>query len=229
MPDPSSITTGVIEKKTGYHHGNLPTAIIEAVSQLIDRRRSLDFQLKEVAARVGTTPAAIYKHFASKQALLVETAVVGYDLQKAFRDQAMDASADAALDQLLALGRGYIRFARRHPGFFLLIKGLETEEILSSKRYQKQRFETVRLIQSLVKRCVAEGYFIDIDTELAMAALQAAALGLAYLYVGDQLRYVAPSLTDEEDLDLDVFGVALAGLLSAKGRAHLAAVQFPPL
>ncbi|MCA8894523.1 MAG: helix-turn-helix transcriptional regulator, partial [Amphiplicatus sp.] len=71
MPDAELARNDEIQKKTGYYHGNLRNAIIDAVAQLIGERRSAQFQLKDVAALVGTSQPAIYKHFDSKQALLV--------------------------------------------------------------------------------------------------------------------------------------------------------------
>jgi len=47
-----------IQKKAGYHHENLRNAIIEAVAQLIGEGRSAQFQLKDVAALVGTSQPA---------------------------------------------------------------------------------------------------------------------------------------------------------------------------
>ncbi|HRX73173.1 MAG TPA: helix-turn-helix domain-containing protein [Hyphomonas sp.] len=71
-----------LRKKAGYHHGDLRNAIMEAVANLIAKNRSLDFQLKDVAEMVGTSTPAIYRHFESKQSLLVETAIAGYEIQK---------------------------------------------------------------------------------------------------------------------------------------------------
>ncbi|HFC30515.1 MAG TPA: TetR/AcrR family transcriptional regulator, partial [Oceanospirillales bacterium] len=66
-----------LEKKTGYHHGNLRQSIIHAVALIAQKKRSLDFQLKEIADLVGTSQPAIYKHFTGKKELLTEVAVAG--------------------------------------------------------------------------------------------------------------------------------------------------------
>lgn len=228
MPDTELFPARDVQKKSGYHHGDLRNSIIDAVSQLIDQRKSLDFQLKDVAALVGTSPPAIYRHFENKQALLVETAVAGYDLQKQYRTYALERSAPSPLAKLLSVGYAYIYFAQTCPGFFLLIKNLETDEILSSKRYRRQRLETVRLMRTLVKECIAEGLFIDIEQDLATASLQATAFGLAYLYVGDQLKYVANSLRDDKTLVARIYAINLGNLLSPKGKDQVAACSENP-
>ncbi|PHR91730.1 MAG: hypothetical protein COA69_11120 [Robiginitomaculum sp.] len=210
-----------IQKKSGYHHGNLRNSIIEAVAQLIRERRTLDFQLKDVAALVGTSQPAIYKHFDSKRALLVETAVAGYQLQKQFRDHAFQHSDPSPLSKAFAMGYAYVHFSHECPGYFVLMKSLETDEILSSKRYQTQRDETLSLIRNLITQCIKEGLFIDTDLDLAMTTLQATAFGLAHLYLSDQMEVIARSLHKDKDLTSRVFIQAMGSMLSPKGLDHL--------
>lgn len=217
-----------IRKKSGYHHGDLRNAIIEAVARLIAERRSLDFQLKEIGKLVGTSSPAMYRHFESKQDLLVETAIAGYDFQENYRSFAIEQAGALPLARLLAVGHAYIHFARTHPGYFLLMKSLETEEILSSKRYQEQREETGRLMRSLVCECIDTGVFNEVDADLALAALQATAFGIANLYTADQLRYVAPALLGDETLVARIFEVNLGNLLSPKGKRQIAAANRNP-
>lgn len=221
-------SSGRIRKKSGYHHGDLRNAIIEAVARLISQSRSLDFQLKEVGTLVGTSTPAIYRHFESKQDLLVETAIAGYVIQEDYRSRAIELAGDSPLARLLAVGHAYIHFARAHPGYFLLMKSMETKEILSSERYQEQREETGRINRSLVRECIDTGLFQDVDIDLAMASLQATAFGIANLYTADQLRYVAPALLDDEDLVSRLFTVNLGNLLSAKGKRQVGVASRDP-
>jgi AcrR family transcriptional regulator len=221
MTDGLKTPTGRIRKKTGYHHGNLRNSIIEAVTRLISESRSLDFQLKEVAKLVGTSTPAIYRHFESKQDLLVETAIAGYDLQLSYRAYAVEQAGRSPISRIMAIGYAYIHFARSHPGFFLLLKSMETEEILSSERYQAQRDETVQQMHNLVTECIAEGYFLDIDPGVAMASIQATGFGVANLYVGNQLVWVAPAAVGNENLVSELFKLHIGSLLSAKGKKAL--------
>jgi len=221
-------STGRIRKKAGYHHGDLRNAIIEAVAQLISTSHSLDFQLKEVGKMVGTSIPAIYRHFESKQDLLVETAIAGYVLQENYRTHSIELAGDLPLSRLLAVGYAYVHFARSHPGYFLLMKSMETEEILSSCRYQAQRERTIQLTNDLVTECIEAGYFIDIELDLLLATLQAAAFGIANLYTGDQLRYVAPSLIGRDDLVANLFRISIRSILSEKGLRDMEVVFDDP-
>jgi AcrR family transcriptional regulator len=217
-----------VRKKTAYHHGDLRNAIIEAVARLISRSHSLDFQLKEVGKMVGTSVPAIYRHFESKQDLLVETAIAGYVLQENYRTYALEQADDMPLSRLLAVGFAYVHFARTHPGYFLLMKSMETKEILSSATYQAQRKKTIRLMDELVTACSGAGYFLDVEKDLVLAALQAAAFGIANLYTADQLRYVAPSLVGREDLVASLFKTSIRAVLSTKGIRAIEAASGDP-
>ncbi|KCZ46511.1 MULTISPECIES: TetR/AcrR family transcriptional regulator [unclassified Hyphomonas] len=210
-------STSRVRKKAGYHHGDLRNAIIEAVAGLIAKSHSLDFQLKEVGEMVGTSVPAIYRHFESKQDLLVETAIAGYVLQENYRTYALEQAGSMTLSRLLAVGYAYVHFARSHPGYFLLMKSMETEEILSSETYQAQRHKTIQLMDDLVTECFGANYFIDVEKDLVLAALQAAAFGIANLYTADQLRYVAPTLIGQEDVVARLFKISLRAVLSEDG------------
>ncbi|WP_321489901.1 TetR/AcrR family transcriptional regulator [uncultured Hyphomonas sp.] len=228
MADGFKSSTSRVRKKAAYHHGDLRNAIIEAVARLIAKSRSLDFQLKDVGKMVGTSAPAIYRHFESKQDLLVETAIAGYVLQENYRNYALQQAGDMALSRLLAIGYAYVHFARSHPGYFLLMKSMETEEILSSATYQAQREKTVSLMDELVSRCIEERYFIEAERDLVVAALQAAAFGIANLYTADQLRYVAPTLIGREDIVSRLFKISIRAVLSEKGLRAIETVPDDP-
>ena len=215
-------------KKTGYHHGDLRASIINAVAQLIGEKKGLNFQLKEVAELVGTSQPAIYKHFSGKNALLVETAIEGYQLQKQIRNYAIKRTNGSSLSMLLAVALAYVHFSRAHPGYFLLMKNLETEEILSSKRYESDRKETVELVLGLIRRCLDEGVFTDIEPRLAMIILQSTAQGLAHLYITDQINLIYPDHASDPFFSRQVFVKSLESFLSAKGKKELLAVEKEP-
>lgn len=209
---------GKFYKKRAYHHGDLRNSIIGAVAELIGEQRSANIQLKDVAARVGTSQPAIYKHFESKQQLLVEVAVVGYDLQKALRDRALAMARPSPLYRLIAIAIVYVRFSQLYPGYFLLMKTFESAEILSSPRYQERLGETLEVFSGLVSQCFEQGLFRPVEPELAMTTLQTAAFGLAHQYVAKQIEFVAPTLHDDPELVARVLLLSFAGLLSEAGQ-----------
>ncbi len=208
-------------KKQRYHHGDLRNAIIDAVAQLIGEKRALTFHLSEVAALVGTTQAAIYKHFDSKEALLVETAVAGYKLQRRFREVAIAESDDSPLAGILAIGEAYVFFSINSPGFFLLIKTLETKEILSSDIYVEERNRSIDRITLLIEDCVRSGLFSETDIEISRTVLQATAYGIAHLYITNQVDLIARNSSRHDWFPTNIFVHGMTSLLSENGLREL--------
>lgn len=221
-------TLDLPEKKRRYHHGDLRTSIINAAAQLIGESRSLSFKLRDVAELVGTSQPAIYKHFESREALLVEIAIEGYMLQRKFRDRAFELCGPSPLHRAMAMAHAYIYFARKYPGFFMLMKNMETREILSSKRYTRERDLSIALSSEIVRDCKTAGLFHDVEMQLAHTLLQAAAAGLAHIYLTGSLEFIAPDHVDDANLTGKIFELGMGGLLTDKGRKLLKKMEPDP-
>ena len=212
-------------KKTNYHHGDLRQSIINAVAQLIREKKGLNFQLKEVAELVGTSQPAIYKHFDGKKELLTEVAVVGYQLQSKFREESLQQVGANPLAQMKSIGHSYLEFAQNYSGYFLLIKNLETKEILSSKRYLAEREKTIKTITSITHRCIKEGLFISVDLQIALTALNAAVIGLAHLYITGQTSLLSTDKINMQEFLGQVLDLHISSLLSEKGKQAYAKLK----
>lgn len=105
--------------KTGYHHGNLRQALVEAALTLIAGQGPTGFTLSEAAKQAGVTPAAVYRHFAGRDELLAEVARQGYEIFAALMDYAYDGGRPSPLSAFEATGRAYLAFARKYPGHYM--------------------------------------------------------------------------------------------------------------
>ena len=77
--------------RRGYHHGNLREALIEAALDLIADKGPAGFTFAEAARAAGVSPAAPYRHFADRDALMADVARRGFErleqaLSKAWAD-----------------------------------------------------------------------------------------------------------------------------------------------
>ena len=61
-----------------YHHGDLRRQLIAAAERIIVERGVEGFTLREVARRVGVSPAAPSHHFKDAKGLLTEVALLGF-------------------------------------------------------------------------------------------------------------------------------------------------------
>ncbi|MDR9395101.1 MAG: TetR/AcrR family transcriptional regulator, partial [Roseovarius sp.] len=105
--------------KRGYHHGNLRQALVEAALALIEVKGPAGFTLSETAKQAGVTPAAVYRHFDGREALIAEAARQGYEIFTAAVQTAYDGGGPTALARFKATGRAYLAFARSHPGHYI--------------------------------------------------------------------------------------------------------------
>lgn len=106
-----------------YHHGDLPSSLLDAAEALI-RLSGLDgWSLREASVRVGVSPSAAYHHFASRDALIGALADrvlarLGERLSRAVGRASGDAYA-----RLIAFGRSYVRWAVDDPAVARLAFG----------------------------------------------------------------------------------------------------------
>jgi AcrR family transcriptional regulator len=96
-----------------YRHGDLRNALIAAATELTVQRGGPDFTLREIAALTGVRHAAVYRHFASKAALLEEIARLGV---LALKSRLEADSYATPGDRLEAIAGDYLSFAVSRPG-----------------------------------------------------------------------------------------------------------------
>lgn len=107
-------------KNAPYHHGNLRQSLLRAGLAILEREGEGEdaLGLRELARVVGVSPAAPYRHFASKEALIEALAVIGFQRFTAMMDTIASEEPDAPLQ---AMGRAYVRFARENANLFRLM------------------------------------------------------------------------------------------------------------
>jgi AcrR family transcriptional regulator len=107
--------------KTGYHHGDLRTALIEAGLHLTRTGGPEALTIREATRRVGVSPNAAYRHFVDREALLSAVATAIQHRMAARMQGAAHRRGSVepqAGDRLRAVGVGYIKFALDEPGWF---------------------------------------------------------------------------------------------------------------
>lgn len=107
--------------RTGYHHGDLRTALIDAGLQLTRAGGPEALTIREATRRAGVSPNAAYRHFTDREALLGAIAIAIQDRMAARMRELVSRRGSAqtrARSQLRAVGLGYIDFALDEPGWF---------------------------------------------------------------------------------------------------------------
>ncbi|MEM8627214.1 MAG: TetR/AcrR family transcriptional regulator [Pseudomonadota bacterium] len=120
--DPASLRPGHGSASTagrsGYHHGSLRDALIDAVYDAIRKDGYERFSLADACRAAGVSTAAPYKHFKDREEILAAA------LSRAFiemRDGTLAAVAKAGrgtLAGMVAMGHSYVDFAVREEHWF---------------------------------------------------------------------------------------------------------------
>lgn len=95
-----------------YHHGDLAQAALQAAVAQVETAGAEGLSLRELAASLGVTHRALYRHYADRAALLAAVAAHGFERLAAQAAAATDASEFC---------RSYLRFAAAHPRLYALM------------------------------------------------------------------------------------------------------------
>ena len=115
--------------RVSYHHGDLRHALVESALRLISEKGVQGFSLRETAREVGVSPAAAYRHFQDKAALLTELGVDGMGRLAAAMEEAIARAPGApgsparAVAEMAAIGAAYVEFAVAWPAHFRVMFG----------------------------------------------------------------------------------------------------------
>jgi AcrR family transcriptional regulator len=103
-----------------YHHGALREAMLEAAEGILERDGIAGLTLRAAAREAGVSHAAPKNHFGDIRGLLSDLAAVGFARFGAAL-VANTREGETSKARLAALGHGYVTFAQRNPGLFLLM------------------------------------------------------------------------------------------------------------
>jgi AcrR family transcriptional regulator len=176
--------------QSSYHHGDLRNAILSAALDLVEKRGTYGFSLREAAVAVGVTAGAVYRHFKSKDELLGEIAFNGFVIlsdrtQSARKKVLLECENTKKLvgpELLRAIGLEYVYFAMEHPTQFRLMFGSRSatyRDIMS----QRLAEESVLSSLDLLIEAINKGSTIPSDAEVQARAIYAWSIvhGLATL------------------------------------------------
>lgn len=109
------------DKKRGYHHGNLPDALVRAALNLIAEKGPTGFTIAEAARAAGVSPAAPYRHFRDRDELMAEVARRGFDRFAEALDAAWNDGKPEPIAAFESIGRAYLKFARDNPADYAVM------------------------------------------------------------------------------------------------------------
>jgi AcrR family transcriptional regulator len=178
----------VRKKRPGrYHHGDLRQALIEAAAQVAARAGVEAVVMNTLAKKTGVSVAAPFKHFESREALLLAVAEEGAR-RLGLRSAAAVANVVEPLEAQRRGAMAYVRFAVEEPGYFRV---LTRPESLASP---------LIAAQNSAARAAMEALFSDGSTsEARRVAARSAAHLTAQALVYGLARMIVDGLLGEVD------------------------------
>jgi AcrR family transcriptional regulator len=170
--------------KATYHHGDLRAACVRAAMELLEERGEAALSLRAVARRAGVSPAAPYRHYADREALVSAVAAVGYR-QLAERLAAAHPSPSTP-EQLASVATAYVQFALERPALFRIMFGEPCD------RDNDERVAATAAV-SLYVRAIVERGFPQADADALATAVWALVHGLAFLHLDGKLDAPSPA------------------------------------
>jgi AcrR family transcriptional regulator len=183
-----------------YHHGDLHAACLSAALELLEEGGATALSLRAVARRAGVSPAAPYRHYADREALVSAVAAVGYR-ELAERLTAAH-PAPSTPEQLASVAVAYVEFALEQPALFRMMFGEPCD------RDNEERVTATAAVSLYLREIVAR-CFPRADPEALAPAIWALVHGLAFLHLDGKLDASTPSTV------ADRVTAAIDGLLRA--------------
>jgi AcrR family transcriptional regulator len=195
-----------------YHHGDLRRVLIDAALKLAEEGEEIS--VREAARRAGVSPGAPFRHFQSRDALMM---AVAEEAQRRFRVEIEAALAQAPANDPLKrfrnFGLAYLRWAMRNPAHFEIISTGRYFDLNNAGELSRDNAELIGLTARMLGEAAAAGQLRKLDLKDAEIAGRALVYGFARMNIDRHfprwgVADDAIERTAEAVLDLFIQGIA---------------------
>ena len=170
--------------------------LVTAARDLFLEAGEAGFSLREVARRVGVSPAAVYRHFDGKEALTFAACTQGFQVFSSYLVRAL--AAHTPLERALSACEQYRAFGLENPLDYRFIFMSPAEQVHLSKKLPPSASEEAMLPQSStfqflvdrVRECMDERVLARADPEQTAVLVWAHLHGLVSLRIAGLLASV---------------------------------------
>jgi AcrR family transcriptional regulator len=110
-----------VQRKEGYHHGDLRQALVDAARHLVAKQGADNFTVSDACRLAGVSTAAPYKHFRDKDEILIAIVIEGFGQFFAKLQEAVKLHKAGSDESMIAMGQAYVAFAIKQPALFRLM------------------------------------------------------------------------------------------------------------
>ncbi len=186
MPNSSSIK----KPKTSYHHGNLKKALLETALDIIDKQGLSHLTVRLLGQHLNISRSAIYRHFDSKESLIHEVLLAGFEKLDSVCDAILLEKEKSITQRLFDMGHAYLDFAIRHPNLYRIMFGHEVQETREEKCdiTDKDLKTGFHALVDLLQQGQNEGIFVPCDPMIQALMTSSVVHGLASLHIDGHLH-----------------------------------------
>ncbi len=203
-----------IRKKTigAYQHGDLKESLLQAAYSLIKKNGEVDFTLRGLAKMVGVTPMAAYRHYESKEAILLEIARQGFEKLSSTFKQAL--ANDPS--NIQGIGISYVEFALENPVYFRVMFHPDMMVKDKSSHPRPEDEAAYQILLDCVSLNQAQGRFKCGDKDALAITAWSTVHGLASLLVNGSLeaKYANNRIVSKRVIE-QTTAIILAGLIAS--------------
>ncbi|MCP4969468.1 MAG: TetR/AcrR family transcriptional regulator [Arcobacter sp.] len=178
------------KKTTNYHHGNLKEELLKQAVDIIQKDGIDSLTLSALSKRLGTSRSAIYRHFSSKNELIQDVLVYGFEMFDEVIAPVFKQEDQDVLKRLYIMGKKYIEFAKEHPNLYRMLFG-EKFQIIREENCDIEDEEQAIGFHALVALLVEgeEKNLLKIDDPIFQAQIMHANVhGLASLFIDGHIH-----------------------------------------
>lgn len=159
--------------------------ILEEARDLFVAQGATAVTMRGVAARVGVTPMALYRYFASREELLAALVTQGHATFFRYLSRALHEGTPLA--RLAAAGEQYLRFALEHPQSYAVMF-MERGVPAGPSGGANEEVATFRFLVDRIRDGAAAGDLRVDDAEEAALVVWAHVHGLVSLFLAGKLQ-----------------------------------------
>lgn len=212
---PGSPTRRPRKKRAGqYHHGDLRRALVDQTLRTIEKLGVEGLTLRGVGDALGVSRTALYRHFASKQALVAAVAREGF---RTLRRALIDAweGHGRGWAGFEAMGEAYLQFAVAHPSHYRVMFGRFVESCARDPELVEDAAAAFQALVDALEAQQREGH-VRADEPLMLARfVWSQTHGIAMLVIDGQLGDGAGAAAELNRYALARIRVAIAPSASA--------------
>lgn len=194
-----------------YHHGNLRRALLEAALELAQRHGPERVSVREAARLIGVSPAAPFRHFPNRRALMTALAEEAGERLRIEVRKSMGGREGSPLQRLRLLGHGYLQWAMRHPSHFRIVSARDQIDLEGSIALRASIGEVRALTEQTLSEAQQQG---QVDAALGVSALallsRATVYGLARMHQDGHLGQWGVAAGDEAAAMTDTLDLLIA-------------------